>query len=136
GRRRRGPTFVVLARGRGDGRRGCLQASYLCHSVKSIPGICCQLAYRIGEDLQPQRERLEAHGGGQGHHLDDLLRRRPVIQRVVRVDPQPREVQVGRRGVEREIQELAHLRLEHAVAPRGARELQVGLQEVRGLPQR
>jgi hypothetical protein len=60
---------------------------------------------------------VDAEHAGDLHHLEDLLQCRAVPDRVLDVQLEPLDVQVGRRSVERYVDELLDLGLERAVVP-------------------
>ena len=84
----------------------------------------------LEEDRDADVAGMDPERRGQLEDLHDLLRRRAVAQRLLDVLPDPGHVQVGRRGVDGDVDELLDLRLERAVAPGDAREVRVRLEEV------
>ena len=74
---------------------------------------------------------MDAHRARQLQHLEQLCLGRPVLERAADVEADARLVQVRRGRVDREQNELLHLRLEMAaVAPRRGREADVRREEV------
>ena len=84
----------------------------------------------LDEDRHTDRAGVDADHARELHHLEDLLARRAVADRVLDVEPQPRRVEMRRGDVERGVDQLLHLRLEHAGHPRDRRELRVRLEEI------
>ena len=81
---------------------------------------------------------MDAEHAGDLHYLEYLLCCRTVTDRVLDVQLEPLDVQVRRRGVERDVDELLDLGLERAVVPwvrgeLGVRGEQLGIQPERGL---
>src|SRR3954454_13745753 len=85
----------------------------------------------LGEDGGRGGDGVDAQHAGDLHDLEDRLRRGAVPDRVLDVQLEPLDVQVGRRGVERDVDELLYLRLEGAVMPWVGGELGVGGEQLR-----
>src|SRR5262249_48775805 len=76
---------------------------------------CAWLGRELGQDGGGGGDGVDAEDAGDLHHLEDLLRRGAVPDRVLDVQLQPLDVQVSGRGVERDVDELLDLGLEGAV---------------------
>jgi hypothetical protein len=84
----------------------------------------------LHEDRHAVGHRVNAEDAHQLEHLQDLLDGRTLVERVPDVSARARTVQVRRRDVDGDVDELPDLRVEFALLPGVSREPAVPIQEV------
>src|SRR5258708_5394162 len=77
----------------------------------------CAFGGEFGKDGRRGSDCVDAEHAGDLHHLEDLLRRGAMSDRVLDVQLQPLLVEMRSGGIEGDVDELLDLRLKRAVTP-------------------